>query len=314
MDMTGIIVKGGDRTLTIIRGNIFMAKKRVLIVDDAKDILFLLTHSVKRLGPDYEVSTAMDGLTALEQVRKQRFDLLITDHMMPGMTGLQLAREVRQISPETRIVLMTAYDSNSLRDMVDDLDLGGFVGKPFNVPQVIDMIERIVTNANNVNGVVEGVEDATTTNQAVYDHLKTLHSKTGVHYVLLLNSQGQPLQLVGKAEYAEVSRLASFVAANFLAVTEFASLLGDNTSVFKSSYHEGNKYNIYAYDVNGEFLLAVVFGMGCKPGTVWFYTKQTVAALVPLLGDVTDTIAADDLSAAAEQFDDLLGDEENSFE
>ena len=51
-----------------------MSKKHVLIVDDAKDILFLLTHTVKRLGPDYEVSTAIDGPSALKRYRSSNLN------------------------------------------------------------------------------------------------------------------------------------------------------------------------------------------------------------------------------------------------
>ena len=91
-----------------------MQKKRVLIVDDAKDILFLLTHSIKRLGPDYEVSTATDGPTALEQIQKQKFDLVITDYMMGGMTGLDLVQRLRDLAPETKVVLMSAW-GNKIR-------------------------------------------------------------------------------------------------------------------------------------------------------------------------------------------------------
>ena len=61
-----------------------MSDKHVLIVDDARDILFLLTTTVKQLGPDYKVSAANDGYEALEQIRQKKFDLVITDYMMPG--------------------------------------------------------------------------------------------------------------------------------------------------------------------------------------------------------------------------------------
>ena len=72
-----------------------MGDKHVLIVDDARDILFLLTHSVKRLGSEFKVSTAMDGVEALEQIQQRKFDLVITDYMMPGMTGLELAQQIQ---------------------------------------------------------------------------------------------------------------------------------------------------------------------------------------------------------------------------
>ncbi len=285
-----------------------MSKKHILIVDDAKDILFLLMHSVKRLGPDYEVSTAMDGPSALKHIQNQRFDLVITDYMMPGMTGLELVEKVHQISPDTQVVLMTAYDTAFLRDRAEDMRIGGVVGKPFTVPQILAIVERIITHTNQ-RPQVERVESPAM-DQVVYEHLKTLHNKTGAHYVLLLNSEGYPLQVIGHADQAKISRVASFVAANFLAVTELASLLGDNTSGFKSSYHEGSSYNIYAYDVNSKLLLAVVFGTAGKPGAVWFYTKQTAVALASLLGQANQATTAGDLDAViATEFDDLLGDE-----
>ena len=59
-----------------------MSKKYILIVDDAKDILFLLMHSVKRLGPDYEVSTVTTAFAALELQKLETSKV----NMLPGET------------------------------------------------------------------------------------------------------------------------------------------------------------------------------------------------------------------------------------
>lgn len=284
-----------------------MRKKRVLIVDDSKDLLFLLQHSVKRLGPDFEVSTATDGASAIELIRKQQFDLVLTDYMMPKMTGMELAEEVRRISPDTQVVLMTAHDSTTLRDRVEDMALGGYVGKPFSMPEILEMVQRIVAQARQPSPAESAKPSVTRPD--IYDHLKTLHNKTGAHIVLLLNTDGRPIQVVGQNDPAKVSRLAAFVAANFLSVTELATLLGDHTSVFKSSYHEGSDYNIYCHVVSGEYLLAVVFGAAGKPGTVWFYTKQTAAALAVLLGRPgKESAAGGDEEAVADEFRNLFED------
>lgn len=265
-----------------------MSKKHVLIVDDAKDILFLLMHSVKRLGPEYEVTTANDGATAMELIQKQKFDLIITDYMMPGMTGVDLVQAVRKVSPETQVVLMTAHDTRGMRNMVDTLKLGGYVGKPFTVPEILEVVRRAIARTTQAAESDHPDAPALGLNQAVQQQLETLRNKTGAHFVLLVSASGHALRVVGETNRAKVTRLAAFVAANFLAVTELASLLGDNESVFRSSYHEGSKYNIYAYDINGEFLLAVVFGVQGKPGTIWFYTKQTGAALADLLDQTSE--------------------------
>lgn len=290
-----------------------MTDKHVLIVDDAPDILFLLTHSVKRLGPDFKVSTAMDGIEALELIQQRKFDLVITDYMMPGMTGLELAQEIRQRSPDTQVLLMSAYDTIALRDQVETMQLGGYLGKPFSVPEILGMVQRIVAQTRQT--VRQEPAKSPVQSQAVFEQLKLLHNQTGSQCVLLLNSDGQPLQVVGQVDRTKISRLAMFVAANFLTVSELATLLDDNTSVFKSIYHEGSKYNIYAYDINGEFLLAVLFGPMGKPGTVWFYTKQAATNLAPLLGQrVAPEVLDDKTSTVAEEFDDLLGDKTNGHD
>ena len=290
-----------------------MGDKHVLIVDDARDILFLLTHSVKRLGSEFKVSTAMDGVEALEQIQQRKFDLVITDYMMPGMTGLELAQQIRQHSPETQVVLMSAYDTIGLRDQVEELHLGGYLGKPFSVPEILEVVQRIMARTHQAAG--QAPTESSAQSQAVYEQLKLLYNKTGSYGVLLLNSEGRLLRVVGQVDRTKISRLALFVAANFLTIAELATLLDDHTSVFRSIYHEGSKYNIYAYDINGEFLLAVLFGTAGKPGTVWFYTKQAAATLAPLLGQMAeaDQVAKENITVA-EEFDDLLGDETNDLD
>lgn len=285
-----------------------MNKKYILIVDDAKDILFLLTHSVKRLGPEYEVSTVTSAISALEQIEKQKFDLIITDYMMPLMTGIDLAQAVRKISPETQIVLMTAHDTKTVRSTVETLQLGGFIGKPFTVPEVLEVVQRALAHTSKAVEATQIELPALNVDKAVQEQLQTLWNKTGAHAVLLVNADGRPLKVVGETNRAKITRLAAFVAANFLAVAELASLVGDHESVFKSSYHEGSKYNIYAYDVNGQVFLALLFGIHSKPGTIWFYAKQTGAELATLLEQVPrKPLSTEENASLSVDFDDLFG-------
>ena len=285
-----------------------MSKKRILIVDDAKDILFLVTRSVKQLGPDYQVSTAMDGLEALDQIRQHKFDLVITDYMMPGMTGLELAEEVRRHSPDTQVMLMTAYDTVGLRSQVEKMQLSGYVGKPFSVPQIVETVQRLVTQTQEQEQ--QPPLETPVLSQVVYEYLKTLHAKTGAECVLLLNAEGSLLRVVGQVDQNKLARLGMFIAANFLAVTKLTALLDEDDSNFRSIYHEGSTYNIYAYNLNGPFFLAVIFGAAGKAGTVWLYTKETASALTPLLQTAAGGSQADDDqdTTVADEFDDLLGD------
>lgn len=287
-----------------------MSRKRVLIVDDDPDLLFLAAHGVKSLGPDFQVITAVDGHSALEQAKKQQFDLVITDYMMPEMTGLELVQAVRQLSSDTLFILMTAHhDTSGMRDEVEDLALAGFVGKPFSMPDLLGTIKGVI---EKIDVVEPEKPDVSLSSVGIQEQLKNLKSQIVAHSVLLVNADGKPLYTVGITDKVRSARLASFVSTNFLAITELASLFGDTDTVFSSSYYEGNKYNIYACNINGEYFLAVVFDANSKPGTVWFYTKQMATELASKLPSASKSSLTNKASASlSKDFDDLFGNEVN---
>jgi CheY-like chemotaxis protein/predicted regulator of Ras-like GTPase activity (Roadblock/LC7/MglB family) len=261
-----------------------MSSKRVLIVDDDKDILRMLEFSLKKLGPDYQIITAKDTVAALNMVEKQPVDLVVVDYMMPGITGIDLARAVRQISPGTQVVVMTAYGTTGLRNTAKYLGLDGYIDKPFTLEQIREIVKRAVDKTHQQEETPTHVE-IIFPHQSIRQQLESLQANTGARCVLLLSSDGYLVQVVGETEGMKVSSISALVAANFIAAAELANLLG-NRAVFKSSYHEGEDYNIYAYDVNMEYLLAVVFDAKRKPGAVWFYTKQTVVTLGQLMEEI----------------------------
>src|SRR3712207_2825106 len=85
-----------------------MDKPSVLVVDDKENMLKLLTRI---LGEAYAMRTAEDGVRALSLVQGQRFDVVLTDISMPGADGFEVLRGVKQHSPGTEVILMTAYAS-----------------------------------------------------------------------------------------------------------------------------------------------------------------------------------------------------------
>lgn len=263
-----------------------MSKKRVLIVDNDKDISLMLQHSLKMLGPEYEIVTVADAVTAISLIEKEKFTVVITDYMMPVMTGVDLAMAVRRIAPETQVVLMTAYGTSNLRDTTKFLGLDGYLDKPFPLERVQEVVKRAVAQTRSEEKPAP--QEKPRLSQAVYEQLRTLQSSAGVRCVLLITADGRPVQVVGQTAGFEVAGVSALVAANFLAAAELAKLLG-NQAIFKSSYHEGENYNIYAHDINKKLLLVLVFDAKQKPGSVWFYTKQAASTLAQLLSQAASS-------------------------
>jgi excisionase family DNA binding protein len=116
------------------RGN---GRPRILVVDDEASIRDLLAKTLG--GAEYDVETARDGLSALERLRAEpgRFGLMIADLKMPGMDGLELIREVKQVDPNVAVIIITGYSSESAAIEAVNLGVAGYLTKPFRGSQVV---------------------------------------------------------------------------------------------------------------------------------------------------------------------------------
>ncbi len=113
---------------------------RILVVDDEPRILLLLQSLLK--SNKYDVSTARDGEAALDIVRKEAIDVVVTDLRMTPMDGMTLFKEIRKISPDVPVILLTAYAS--VDTAIDAMKNGVFdyLTKPIKVDDLVACIKR----------------------------------------------------------------------------------------------------------------------------------------------------------------------------
>jgi putative AdoMet-dependent methyltransferase len=106
-----------------------MPTRRILLVDDEPDILDVCQRVLKSDG--YEVEPVQSGDAALEQVKRQAFDLLVTDIKMPGMDGLELVQAVKQVAPYLPCVIMTGFSTMDTTIQALKLGVDEYLLKPF---------------------------------------------------------------------------------------------------------------------------------------------------------------------------------------
>jgi DNA-binding NtrC family response regulator len=113
----------------------------ILLIDDEPDLRLVLEEALR--DADHRVVSAGDGLEGLSQVQAKVFDVVICDVRLPGMDGLTLFRRIRQESPTTEVVLMTAFAE--VIDAVTALKQGAFdyLTKPFDVDELLLQLKRI---------------------------------------------------------------------------------------------------------------------------------------------------------------------------
>ena len=122
--------------------------KTVLIVDDEKNIVDILTFNLNKEG--FDVLTAYDGETALERYSQSRPDLILLDVMLPAIDGFEVCRRIREKDKITPIIMLTAREEET--DKVFGLDIGAddYITKPFSLRE---LQARIKANIRRTNAV-----------------------------------------------------------------------------------------------------------------------------------------------------------------
>ena len=124
---------------------------RILIIDDDPRLLSALKSLLTE--EHHHVTTCEDGLNAIRKCREEKFDLVITDLMLPGASGLEVLKETRKINPETLVVLITGYAS--LESAIQAIREGAYdyIAKPFRLEEIRILVrngsEKILLRREN---------------------------------------------------------------------------------------------------------------------------------------------------------------------
>jgi len=113
---------------------------KVLVVDDQKNMRATTAMLLREAG--HVVAEAEDGAAAVQRVRQEAFDVVLTDLRMPGLDGMEVLRHVRAASPETQVIVMTAY--GTIESAVEAVRQGAhdYVSKPFQSEELLLRVAR----------------------------------------------------------------------------------------------------------------------------------------------------------------------------
>ena len=132
--------------------------KRVLVVDDEDDMLWMLQRNLNKGMSDVEVLAAGSGEEALAVLSDKKIHLVITDINMPGMNGLDLLIEVNNRYPDTGVIIMTAYPSNSFEREAMTAGSLRFIEKPFDINDMRDIVGNALKTSEGFQGTLDGID------------------------------------------------------------------------------------------------------------------------------------------------------------
>ncbi len=262
-------------------------KPRVLIVDDETSVLRVLGSSLRKWNSEYEILTAQDGYTALQIIQQKPCDLVITDYRMPDMDGLELMSAIYADYPETRVILITAYGSDSLKQEAGKLNAWRYLLKPVDINvfrQVVrEALEEEAPPANQRSGLLVLSESRY---QEIGRILEQLQTDVGAHVIILADANGQVIASSGETPGFHTEEVASLLSGSMATLQAAGEVLDQDTETINLAYREGPKETLYAINVGRDLLLVVVIEntpYSSKLGTTWYYARQTAANLRDLL-------------------------------
>jgi len=120
-----------------------VALKRILVVDDEPQILGLLSTLFREHG--WEVTGAGSGAEGIEKLEHGQFDVILTDLVMPGESGIDLLRASKEIHPDVEVILMTGYATADTA--IEAMRTGAFhyLAKPLKIDEVLNLVEKAFT-------------------------------------------------------------------------------------------------------------------------------------------------------------------------
>ena len=110
-------------------------KARIMIVDDEKGMRDFLRYLLE--GEGYHVEHAANGAEALTRLRENSTDLILADIKMPGMDGLEMLRQIKEIDPNIVVIVMTGYSSLETAIKAIKYNAHNYLTKPFDDPDAV---------------------------------------------------------------------------------------------------------------------------------------------------------------------------------
>lgn len=198
----------------------------ILVVDDERGARMALEVPLRLSG--YEVTAVARGQEAIELAQQRRFDIVLTDIYMPSLSGLEVIRAIRQISPETKIIAVTAQGSleiamNAIREGAFD-----FIAKPYNIDEMLALVRRATAHATATPAVDPAAAGDFSQSglighspEMVRAYKLTAHAARTNATVLIEGESGTGKELIARAIHAHSLRASyPFTAVNCSAMTE----------------------------------------------------------------------------------------------
>lgn len=166
---------------------------KILLVEDEENLARLLKDAI---GDNfYSFTIAKDGIEGIELFKKIKPDIVITDIMMPLLSGLDMAKELKQLNPNTPIIILSAFSEKEKLFSAIDVGITKYFLKPFDTDELLDYISTITPKlSNKLLKLTDGFVFNKTTNSLYKNERYIALTKNDIKFLsLLLDNQNRAI-------------------------------------------------------------------------------------------------------------------------
>lgn len=252
-----------------------MRKVKILVVDDEKySADFLAATIAKSTLPIETITTLYSGTKAVEFLKENKIDILLTDLNMPGLSGIDLIAKINEISPNVQVIVLTGFGTLEYATEVMKYGVKYFLQKPSTADQIYDSLEKAISNSK------EKVQDALLNKKAIVEKAirgQKIERDFSEKFSFLMFASGNHLTLTNRiSDYLreqnvtyEIGGVGGIVIFLFFDNINVSQFVGENIV-------QSNDHLVLVFATNQTLgTIKKVFESGLRINNLAFYTSQT---------------------------------------
>ena len=188
---------------------------RIYIVEDDKNIIKILERIIidKKLGDI--VGSAQDGITALEEIKSLKPDIVLVDLLMPGMDGISLVKEAKSIEPKIQYIMISQVSSKDMISKAYESGIEYYISKPIDVIEVQTVVRKVQEKIE-INKKLNQIQSLLTNETSESNIEKTTEdSIAGIKRVM------QKIGIIGEAGTQDIINIAKYLIDNNKTMSDF---------------------------------------------------------------------------------------------
>lgn len=230
---------------------------QILVVDTQRETSKAIRTGIQSLGSEFSVATTLSGEEALLEARLRKFDLLISEVRLSGMSGVELVRKLRASKPDTKVILISSTLDRYIRREAADVGVENILQKPLEIAELLNEVKRILGMGTAAPTVaVQEEKPAEVEPAGISDRLATLRKELAASLTLLMSDTGEILMQAGDIQpwglEAEISSLTTLFSTGHKIARLLGASVTDNFYAFK-----GNKLDLIMTQVGDSHALLI---------------------------------------------------------